>query len=181
MNLGDQIVLEATVTNLYQGGEVMLQLRTGQSVLTDQSLCKPAITMVEGEASASVESANLEGKVILDIAEHEALLAIKGQVGELPEGANPDEAKPRDVTWLQERANWQAEVDRLTTLLNSKEVAEPAKAETTAVTKPTAKELATKAVDEAQSKLDGATTPQAKSAAQKKLDAAKAALDALGE
>jgi predicted nucleic acid-binding Zn-ribbon protein len=38
-------------------------------------------------------------------------LELEGQVGELPQGAHPDELKPRDATWLKERANWQAEVD----------------------------------------------------------------------
>lgn len=38
---------------------------------------------------------------------------LKVQVGILPAGAHPDEAKPRGATWLEERANWQAEVERL--------------------------------------------------------------------
>jgi hypothetical protein len=38
---------------------------------------------------------------------------LEKQVGELPEGAHPDERKPRAETWLQERANWEKEVKQL--------------------------------------------------------------------
>lgn len=110
MNLGDQVIVRATITNLYSGGEVMLQLSTGQSILTDRRLVEPVPVVSE------------------------------------PEQPETDAAKAD-----------------------------------TSTPEPTAKELATKAVEEAQSKLDGATSPQAKSAAQKKLDAATAALVALGE
>ena len=39
--------------------------------------------------------------------------ALVKQVGSLPEGAHPDELKPRGETWLAERANWTAEVEAL--------------------------------------------------------------------
>lgn len=38
---------------------------------------------------------------------------LEAEVGALPEGAHPDEAKPRAETWLAERANWAAEVESL--------------------------------------------------------------------
>ena len=38
---------------------------------------------------------------------------LEAERGTLPDGAHPDEAKPRDKTWLAERANWSAEVERL--------------------------------------------------------------------
>jgi hypothetical protein len=38
---------------------------------------------------------------------------LEKQVGQIEEGQHPDEIKPRAETWLQERANWQSEVDTL--------------------------------------------------------------------
>jgi len=184
MKQGDQVIVRATITNLYQSGEVMLQLQTGQSVLTDQALLEPAIierVLAEGEALLG-GATNLEGKVILDRAEHDALIATRDQIGVLPDDANPDDAKPRAATWLEERANWEKEVEQLRSQLAAKPEGDTAKAATLVVdAQPTAKDLAKKAVDEAQAKLDAATSAQAKTAAKKKLDTAKAALEAIGE
>ena len=38
---------------------------------------------------------------------------LEAERGTLPDGAHPDEAKPRAETWLAERANWTAEVERI--------------------------------------------------------------------
>lgn len=38
---------------------------------------------------------------------------LEKQIGELPDGAHPDERKPRAETWLKERENWQSEVNNL--------------------------------------------------------------------
>lgn len=46
-------------------------------------------------------------------AKFDRLDELEKQVGELPEGVHPDERKPRGETWLQERANWQSEVEAL--------------------------------------------------------------------
>lgn len=46
-------------------------------------------------------------------AKFDRLDELEKDVGELPSGAHPDERKPRAETWLQERANWQIEVESL--------------------------------------------------------------------
>lgn len=43
----------------------------------------------------------------------EQLRNLNDQIGYLPEGTHPDERNPRGQTWLQERANWTAEVEQL--------------------------------------------------------------------
>lgn len=40
------------------------------------------------------------------------------EVGVLLEGEHPDEINPRANTWLEERRNWQAEVERLRLIIN---------------------------------------------------------------
>lgn len=36
---------------------------------------------------------------------------LRAEIGTAPDGSHPDEQKPRDRTWHQERLNWQAECD----------------------------------------------------------------------
>jgi hypothetical protein len=41
------------------------------------------------------------------------IAGLEAEIGSPPSGSHPDEAKPRGETWHAERANWQAEVERL--------------------------------------------------------------------
>lgn len=55
-------------------------------------------------------------------AKFDRLDELEEDIGELPEGAHPDERKPRAETWLQERANWQIEVEMLRNKIKEQEL-----------------------------------------------------------
>jgi hypothetical protein len=79
----------------------------------DATYHKPVARLVELVGADGKESGidvvAIEAK-ILEVATENADL--KAERGTLPEGAHPDEAKPRGKSWLEERANWAAEVAR---------------------------------------------------------------------